>query len=159
MGPDCTFDLYRHSKAWGRKISKKSLENALHKAAYILNLKGSFELTIVLADNDFIQPLNAQYRRKDKPTDVLSFPQQILKKDQGLTLENLNLGDIILSYETIEQDAINQQKSFVSHTLHMVVHGFLHLLGYDHLSTEDATHMESLEVKILDSLGIANPYE
>lgn len=159
MDLNFTLDLYRHSKRWGHRVSKKSLELALHKAASILNLKGSFELTVVLADNDFVHPLNLEYRGKDKPTDVLSFPQEVLKKEERVVLENLNLGDIILSYEIIAKDAVDQQKDFLSHTLHMVIHGFLHLLGYDHLSTEDAIEMERLEIKILDSLSISNPYE
>lgn len=159
MGLHRNIDLYRQSKQWRRQVSKKELEEVVKRAADILGIKGSFEMTVVLAEDHFIQPLNAKYRGKDKPTDVLSFSQHELKREEILTLENLNLGDIILSYETIERDALAQKKKFLSHTCHMVVHGFLHLLGYDHITKEDAEEMESLEVKILDDLGISNPYE
>jgi probable rRNA maturation factor len=159
MAPHRIIDIHRQSKKWGRIVSKNTFKNVVDAVATILGIKESFELTIVLADDAFIQTLNAQYRGKNKPTDVLSFPQFSLEKGADFPLENLNLGDIILSYETIERDALAQQKNFLPHVLHMATHGLLHLLGYDHLSDKEAEEMESLEIKILARLGVLNPYE
>ncbi len=107
------------------------------------------EISIVLAGDDFIQDLNKTYRGKDKPTNVLSFPQD----DPGC------LGDVILALETIRREAVEQGKSLTDHTLHLVVHGVLHLLGHDHENDQDAEIMEQIEIKVLAVLGIKNPYE
>lgn len=107
------------------------------------------EVSVVLASNDFIQNLNKQYRNKDKPTNVLSFPQD----------DPRHLGDIILALQTIQTEAEAQKKSFENHFIHLVVHGFLHLLGYDHETDEEAREMEGLEIEILRHLSIENPYE
>ncbi len=107
------------------------------------------ELSIVLADDPFVQNLNKTYRGKDSPTNVLSFPAE----EAGI------LGDVILAYETVEAEAIAQGKSFDHHVMHLIIHGILHLLGYDHESEKDAESMEALEIRILDSFGVKNPYE
>lgn len=107
------------------------------------------EVSIVLADNDFVKQLNKTYRGKDRPTNVLSFPQN----------EDNILGDIILAYETIAEEANTQNKSFTDHAVHLTVHGFLHLLGLDHETEKEAQEMESVEIKILENMGIKNPYE
>ena len=107
------------------------------------------ELSVVLADNDFVQALNKQWRGKDKPTNVLSFPQD----------EPLLLGDIILAFETVRDEAAAQDKSLADHTSHLIVHGLLHLLGHDHEEDQEAEAMESLEITILKALEIKNPYE
>ena len=107
------------------------------------------ELSIVLADNDFVQTLNKEWRGKDKPTNVLSFPQD----------EPSMLGDVILAYETVEQEAKEQNKRFENHATHLIVHGLLHLLGHDHIEDDEAETMEALEIQILADLGIKNPYE
>ncbi len=107
------------------------------------------ELSIVLADNGFVQKLNKEWRGKDKPTNVLSFPQD----------EPTMLGDIILAYETVKAEADAQNKRFEDHTTHLIAHGLLHLLGHDHEEDEEAEIMEALEIEILDALNIKNPYE
>jgi len=105
------------------------------------------KVAIVLADNAFIQTLNNQYRGKNKPTNVLSFRNA-----------DAPLGDIILAYDTIEREAEEQQKTFRNHAAHLIIHGMLHLQGHDHENPKDAGKMEALEIKILEKLGISNPY-
>ena len=111
-------------------------------------------LTIVLSDDDEVQALNAHYRGKDKPTNVLSFPDGDADETGAQ-----QLGDIILSYDTIAREAAEQGKEFAHHLTHLVMHGVLHLLGYDHENAKDAEAMESREVALLKAMGIANPYE
>ena len=107
------------------------------------------ELSIVLADNDFVQKLNKEWRSKDKPTNVLSFPQD----------DDFMLGDIVLAFETVEAEAHAQDKRFEDHVTHLVIHGLLHLLGHDHIEDEEAEIMEALEIEILSALNIKNPYQ
>jgi len=113
-----------------------------------------FELTIRLVNIDESQQLNKQYRQKDKPTNVLSFPFEV---PSGIEL-NL-LGDLVICAQVVEQEAKAQNKALFDHWAHMVVHGCLHLLGYDHINDTDANEMETLEIKILAKLSIDNPYE
>lgn len=106
-------------------------------------------LTIALSGDRAVRTLNRDFRGKDKPTNVLSFPAD----------EPDYLGDVILAHGVVEQEAQEQKKSFTDHTTHLVVHGVLHLLGYDHeTGEEDAKKMEALEKRILKSLKIADPY-
>ena len=116
-------------------------------------LKGAAELSILLTNDEEQQALNQQWRGKDSSTNVLSFPQiEPFGPVVGI------LGDITLARETLEREAVEQCVSFTDHFTHLVVHGFLHILGYDHLTDDEALQMEGLETKILDSLGIADPY-
>lgn len=117
----------------------------------------ALETSVVLANDDLIQVLNREYRGMDKPTNVLSFAQ--LDADTPVPPdEAFNIGDIILSYQTIDREAREQGKFFKDHFIHMVVHGTLHLLGYDHQNEDDATNMETLEIRILEKMNIQNPY-
>ncbi len=105
-------------------------------------------LTTVLADDAAVQALNRDFRSKDKPTNVLSFPSG----------EEEYLGDIIVSLDTVKREAEAQGKTFEHHLTHLLVHGILHLLGYDHEQEEEAVEMEGLEIEILEKIGISNPY-
>lgn len=112
-------------------------------------------LTLRIVDPSEIQELNRSYRFKDKPTNVLSFPAELPEEIK----QNMNiLGDIIICAELVEKEALEQDKAVKAHWAHMVIHGCLHLLGYDHEKHDEAEIMESLEVKVLESLGFPNPY-
>lgn len=121
------------------------------------------ELSLVLADDALLHHLNRQYRGVDKPTNVLSFPGDTasapaLAAGAGDTAEPAMLGDVVLAVETVAAEAAAQGKAMADHFSHLVVHGVLHLIGYDHMSAAEARVMESLEVEVLDGLGIADPY-
>ena len=119
------------------------------------------EIAVRLTDDIEVQALNRDFRGKDKPTNVLSFPQvqddlleSLANSDDGEIL----LGDIVLARETCMREAEEKGVSVVDHATHLIIHGTLHLVGYDHMDDASATAMEALEVKALASLGIANPY-
>lgn len=122
-----------------------------------ISKKNKFELNIVFASNKKIQSLNKKYRNKDKPTNVLSFPAYD-PKDIYPAGFNIPLGDIVLSLPTIKREAKEQGKTFDDHLRHLVIHGLLHLVGYDHENDKDAKKMETLEISILKQMGIKNPY-
>mgnify|MGYP006076396927 CR=1 FL=1 len=122
------------------------------------NLIKKGELTLRLVNSSTIQSLNNQYRRMDKPTNVLSFPCE-LPEEVRQQLDYPALGDIIICHEVIEKEALDQNKTLQAHYAHMVVHGVLHLLGYDHIKKNDAQIMEPIEIETLAKLGISNPYE
>jgi probable rRNA maturation factor len=121
--------------------------------AAIGDRRNEAELTLRITDSAEVQQLNKTYRDKDQSTNVLSFPAD-LPPELNIPL----LGDIIISAEVVEQEALEQGKSSEAHWAHMVIHGTLHLLGYDHIDDNDAEAMESLETQLLSQLGYANPY-
>lgn len=133
-----------------------SSHGALARAAFTLSI------SINLSTNDEVQALNAQWRGKDKPTNVLSFP--MLDRSELVALSNTDdgevlLGDMILAHETCMAEAQDKGIPLANHVTHLVVHGTLHLLGLDHIDDAEAEHMEALEVKALASIGLGNPYE
>lgn len=113
-----------------------------------------YELSIVLADDAFVQQLNRQYRNIDQPTNVLSFSADE-EDEPGIRL----LGDVVLAYDTVLQEAQEMGKPVLHHLSHLVVHGILHLLGFDHAAEPEAQQMEAREIAILARLGIADPYQ
>ncbi len=113
------------------------------------------EVSLVFTDDASIREINAEWRQQDKPTNVLSFPAFPVAPGQK---PGPMLGDIVIARETVEREAVDLGKSFEEHLTHLLVHGFLHLLGYDHMETTQAEEMEALETRILASLGLSDPY-
>lgn len=111
------------------------------------------EVTIRIVDEGESQSLNRDYRGKDKPTNVLSFP---FDAPPGVEIDLL--GDLIVCRQVVEQEAQQQGKALMDHWAHMVVHGSLHLLGYDHIEDDEAEQMEALERELLAAMGVSDPY-
>jgi probable rRNA maturation factor len=139
------------SARWKRRPTAQRLIRRAIAAAAPAALRHA-ELSVVLTHDRAIRVLNRQWRDQDKPTNVLSFPA--LPVPGGPRL----LGDIVIAYETTAAEAVAQDKPFDHHLVHLAVHGFLHLLGYDHESDSDAEEMERRERRILSRLGIPDPY-
>ncbi|TVO72480.1 rRNA maturation RNase YbeY [Sedimenticola selenatireducens] len=112
------------------------------------------ELVIRVVDRDESQQLNRDYRGMDKPTNVLSFPF-----DAPEVVESNHIGDLVICAPVVAEEAQQQGKPLEAHWAHLVVHGVLHLLGFDHINDEQAEEMESLEVEVLDRLGFSDPYQ
>jgi probable rRNA maturation factor len=143
-----------NDEAWPDNLEARAEEAVLAALKFAKpKIKGAAELSIVLTNDEEQQALNRQWRGKDSSTNVLSFPQiEPFAPVVGL------LGDITLARETLEREAAEQGTSFADHFTHLVVHGFLHILGYDHLDDAEALQMEGLETQILASLGVEDPY-
>jgi probable rRNA maturation factor len=136
--------------AWrGHRGLLPKLTRAAAAAARAAKLPAKSRFTILLADNPRLKALNRDFRGKNKPTNVLSFPAQA----PGYA------GDIALAYGVTRDEALKAKKPFAAHAMHLVVHGVLHLAGYDHMTARDAGVMEPLETKILARLGVPDPYE
>lgn len=115
-------------------------------------------MSVLLSGDENVRIMNRNYRNKDKATNVLSFAT--LDSDTFVHPDMaFHLGDIILAFETLKREAEEQDKRLEDHFIHLLVHGTLHLLGYDHMKINEAEEMESLEIHILESLGIENPYK
>ncbi len=117
--------------------------------------KESAEVSLVLADDDFVHVLNRDYRGKDCPTNVLSF-ENAEKPPKGQTWL---AGDIVVAYQMVAREAAAQGKTFEAHLAHLLIHGTLHLQGYDHLTEKQARVMETTEIEIMHSLGYNDPYQ
>lgn len=145
-------------------LAEKAARAAIAQTPHgeMLTHPGAFELSVKLADDTEVQALNAAYRNKDKPTNVLSFPmlqpdfmEATALADDGEIL----VGDIVLAYETCAREAEEKGVTLEDHAVHLMVHGVLHLLGYDHVDDEEeAREMEEMETAALASLAIADPY-
>jgi probable rRNA maturation factor len=135
------------------------IHRAIATAAEIADADvGEAELAVMLTDDAGIRTLNSNWRGIDKPTNVLSFPALQPTSPGGPDDAPLMLGDIAIAYETMRREADDEQKPFDHHLSHLAVHGFLHLIGYDHEKDDDAEAMETLETEILAQLGIPDPY-
>jgi probable rRNA maturation factor len=141
------------------KFLETYIASTLNHSDIAPNIPKNVEVSILLTNDEEIKDLNRQYRGKDKPTNVLSFSQEVDLSAMRDLEACVLLGDIVLSIETIQLEAMQQQKSIHHHLAHLIVHGTLHLLGYDHETDIEAEEMESLEIDILKQHCIANPYE
>jgi probable rRNA maturation factor len=145
-------DVLVESNRWNEaKYAGPAVRRAITRAAAMLSTP-QMELAIVLTDDSAIRMLNRTWRNVDAATNVLSFPAQHAGGELRL------IGDIVLAYETIAAEARAAHKPFAHHLAHLAVHGFLHLLGYDHVRGKDAETMERLERDILRRLAIPDPY-
>lgn len=150
--------LDRQSGGWADEAALFGLaERVVAAASELLQLKpaGPCELSLVFADDAAVKALNAQWRGKDTATNVLSFPAFPLKR--GDSLPPL-LGDVILAFETVAREAADEVRPLDHHVSHLILHGLLHLIGYDHETDAQAGEMESIEREILAKLAIPDPY-
>lgn len=154
------------SSDFGQKEVEKAVDAAVRFAAIpeLADPAVPVSVSVKLSDNAEVHALNREWREKDKPTNVLSFP--MLDDDEIDALldgtynaPEIMLGDIILAYEICADEAAEKGISIADHATHLLVHGMLHLLGHDHIDDEEAEAMEALEVKALASMGLHNPYD
>lgn len=142
-----------------KKIIKTTL---CHNVFAKLQLVQQAEVVILLTNDHEMQNLNFTHRKINKPTNVLSFPDQVLDWQNLSTLDihdnYIYLGDIAFGYNTIAKEAVEQQKTFINHFTHLLIHAILHLLGFDHQHDSEAIIMEELEVNLLAKFSIASPY-
>jgi probable rRNA maturation factor len=146
--------------AWQNEPDAEAvIQRAIAAAAEMADADTSeAELAVMLTDDAGIRTLNTNWRGIDKPTNVLSFPALQPSGAAGPDDAPRMLGDIAIAYETTRQEADEEQRPFDHHLSHLAVHGFLHLIGYDHEKDDDAEAMEALETEILAQLGIPDPY-
>ena len=147
------------AECWQAEPEAESvIHRAIEAAAEIADADtGDAELAVMLTDDGGIRTLNGNWRGIDKPTNVLSFPALQPVGDASDDMPRM-LGDIAIAYETTRREADEEDKPFDHHLSHLAVHGFLHLVGYDHEKDDDAEAMEALEREILAQLGIPDPY-
>jgi probable rRNA maturation factor len=148
------FEQRISDERWSEKLGDIDalLASVMIQAASETQTNGG--VAILFTDDVEMRQLNKQWLNLDKPTDVLSFPSG----GPEIPGEPRHLGDIALGYETALRDAESMNRPFEAHISHLLIHGFLHLLGYDHIEPEDAAVMEPLEIKILAGLGLPDPY-
>lgn len=142
-------DIAVHENAWLEQITAERWQDLFQHCYIIVFQQQTIKnVSVCLTNNEEMTRLNTIYRQKSHPTNVLSFPQDA----EGV------LGDIVLAYDIIQQEAAEQSKSFIDHVTHLFVHGLLHLSGHDHETPEESQAMELLEIRALETLGIGNPY-
>ena len=155
------------SRKWGHfrlklhEIARLAVRETLRETEFMY-CDCELELSVVIVDDEQMKGFNKKYRNKNTPTNVLSFAlvedtaqvMKLVKKSKSF-----NLGDIVLSADTIAREAREQRKLFDEHMSHMIVHGVLHLVGFDHENAKDIKAMEAKEIEILSTLGIGDPYE
>ena len=152
--PALAVDIVVESPLWkAPRGADAMLRRALAAAGALVPRDG--ELAVVLTDDAAIRALNRDWRGKDAATNVLSFPAKEARPDRRAPRL---LGDIVIAYETVAREAAAEGKPFMHHLAHLAVHGFLHLVGYDHEANGDADAMERLEIAILARLDVPDPY-
>lgn len=161
--PDAQIDIAIQDPAWEdvtgiQGLVTTTVRTALSMARIPSQITGKkLEISFMLANDELTHVLNREYREKDKPTNILTFAA-LDDEHAPLGPNTISLGDVILSFQTIDREAKEQGRFLRDHITHLVVHGTLHLLGYDHENDDDATNMETLEIRILEKLGVQNPY-
>jgi len=150
------------SRSW-EELARNAAEAAIAESAFpqLAASARSVEISVRLGSDEDVRALNAEWRGNDRPTNVLSFPMAESEDLQGANVAGpeLLLGDIILARGVCEAEAADKGLTVEQHATHLLVHGTLHLLGYDHHDEDEAADMEAREVRALGRLGIANPYE
>ena len=144
---------FQSSLCAAQPLAEETVRNSVLVAAATLSTVGG-EVSIVLTDDSVIRSLNRDWRGIDKPTNVLSFPASGATTGEGTHL----LGDIVIAFETLERECADESRDFLHHLAHLVVHGFLHLNGYDHETDRQAEEMEGLESRIMTDLNLPDPY-
>ena len=155
-----SIDTQKNSAKWNRAFPRMSQKIGQTASLAFLSSKKTapfknknVAITVVLSTDAMIKKLNHDFRDQNKPTNVLSFPHRYNKNQK-----DIYLGDIVLAFETLKRECKRDKKTLEQHTIHLVVHGVLHLLGYDHMTAKDAKNMEKLECDILSVLGYPDPY-
>lgn len=164
---ECSFlPLWEDGTDWD-ELAERAMRAAF-SVSHVPGLPQSpypFVVSIAFSDNGEVQNLNREYRGKDRPTNILSFP--MIEPEEIAEFSAINvegsappamLGDMILAHQICQDEAQEKGIALPAHVSHLIVHGTLHLLGFDHIEDDEAEHMEALEVKALASLGIPNPY-
>ena len=160
MGVDLQISLSCESPGWDGAGLYDVVDGVIRAVLDDLDITAeTVELSVTLTDDESIRILNRDYRGKDKPTNVLSFAMQEGEGPEDVPGMPLLLGDLVLAHGTIVREAAEQDKAFDDHFRHLLVHGALHLLGYDHEDDAEAEEMEALEIEILSRMGIENPYK
>jgi probable rRNA maturation factor len=153
--PDTTveIDVVTETDLWAAcPDAEATVRRAVGAAAQAIGKSGT--VAVMLTGDAAIRTMNAQWRGIDKPTNVLSFPAG----DSPAMAGEVHLGDVAIAYETVAAESTAENKAFVDHLAHLAVHGYLHLVGFDHETDHEAAQMENLETRILSGLGIADPY-
>ena len=161
-----SIDLLIQDRSWKsqKEVNKKLMEDIFKLVLNYLKIpmcKNTIEISITLSDDENIRTLNRDYRHRDKSTNVLTFSLYEKKSDVIRDIKKLPcmaLGDIIFSYDTIERESKEQNKTFLNHFIHMLVHSYLHLFSYDHIEKKEQDEMEKIEINILKLINIDNPY-
>jgi probable rRNA maturation factor len=151
-GPTIAVDVMVQSALWDDVPEAESIVRRALAAAAAETADSHAEIAILLTEDSAMRELNRHWRGQDKPTNVLSFPSSTAGRTAG------HLGDIVIAYETLAREAATEGKPFAYHLAHLVIHGYLHLLGYDHMTNSEAEKMERLEAGLLRRLGIPDPY-
>ncbi len=146
-----TADIVIESELWAAEPHAEATVGAAISAVAAHSTRGG-EVSILLSDDSAVRELNRQWRGLDKPTNVLSFPAADTPATQG------HLGDIVIAYETLRRECEAEDRLFLHHLAHLTVHGFLHLIGYDHETDAQADEMESLESRIMTAMNLPDPW-
>lgn len=144
--------IYDENK-WEKVSTNDMAKKAIELVDNAHEIAGNKQISVVFTSNSKVQELNSQYRGKDRPTNVLSFAFNDDGSDEEM------LGEIFIAYDVIAYEAKEQGKTLYNHLMHILIHGALHLIGYDHVENADAEDMEALEIELLAKIDIENPYK